>query len=68
MRELSYLNQGLTISITDKRTKDEQGNFIHDKFHSVDGLKEFVQYLDATREQLYCRCDKHGRRKKRYSR
>ena len=52
MRELSYLNQGLTISITDKRTKDEQGNFIHDKFHSVDGLKEFVQYLDATREQL----------------
>ena len=52
MRELSYLNQGLTISITDKRTKDEQGDYIHDEFYSVDGLKEFVEYLDATREQL----------------
>jgi DNA gyrase subunit B len=52
MRELSYLNQGLTISITDKRVKDEQGNYVHNEYHSVDGLKEFVRYLDATREQL----------------
>jgi len=52
MRELSYLNQGLTISITDKRSKDEKGDYIHDEYHSVDGLKEFVRYLDATREQL----------------
>ncbi len=52
MRELSYLNQGLTISITDKRNKDEKGDYIHDEYHSVDGLKEFVRYLDATREQL----------------
>jgi DNA gyrase subunit B len=52
MRELSYLNQGLTITITDKRNKDEKGDYIHDKYYSVDGLKEFVRYLDATREQL----------------
>ena len=52
MRELSYLNQGLTISITDKRNKDEKGEYIHDEYLSVDGLKEFVRYLDATREQL----------------
>jgi DNA gyrase subunit B len=52
MRELSYLNQGLTITITDKRNKDDQGNYIQDKYKSVDGLREFVRYLDATREQL----------------
>ena len=52
MRELSYLNQGVTITITDKRDKDEEGNFVHETFYSEDGLKEFVRYLDATREQL----------------
>jgi len=52
MRELSYLNQGVTVTITDKRNKDEEGNFINEVFYSEDGLKEFVRYLDATREQL----------------
>ncbi len=52
MRELSFLNQGVTISITDKRTKDDEGNFIHEEFLSTEGLVEFVRYLDATREQL----------------
>ena len=52
MRELSFLNQGVTITITDKRTKDDEGNFIHEEFLSTEGLKEFVKYLDATREQL----------------
>lgn len=52
MRELSFLNQGVTVAITDKRNKDDEGNFIHDSFFSEDGLKEFVRYLDATREQL----------------
>jgi DNA gyrase subunit B len=52
MRELSFLNQGVTVSITDKRDKDEEGNFVHETFYSEDGLKEFVRYLDATREQL----------------
>jgi DNA gyrase subunit B len=52
MRELSFLNKGLTITITDKREKDDEGNFINDKFYSDEGLPEFIRYLDATREQL----------------
>ena len=52
LRELSFLNKGLTISITDKREKDEEGNFITETFHSTEGLPEFVSYLDASREQL----------------
>ncbi|HIE45687.1 MAG TPA: type IIA DNA topoisomerase subunit B, partial [Flavobacteriaceae bacterium] len=52
MRELSYLNQGVKITITDKRKKDDEGNFISEEFFSNEGLSEFVRYLDATREQL----------------
>jgi len=52
LRELSYLNKGLRISITDKRNTDDEGNFIFEEFHSEIGLSEFVHYLDATREQL----------------
>ncbi len=52
LRELSFLNKGLTITITDKRNKDEEGNFINEKFYSDEGLPEFIRYLDATREQL----------------
>ena len=52
LRELSYLNQEITITLTDKREKDDEGNFVFDKFYSEEGLKEFIQYLDATREQL----------------
>ena len=52
LRELSFLNAGITITLTDKREKDEEGNFIGEVFHSEGGLKEFVEYLDATREKL----------------
>ena len=52
MRELSYLNKGVTISITDRRQKDEEGNFVSDKFYSDQGLKEFVRFLDSNREPL----------------
>jgi len=52
LRELSYLNQGLTITIKDLRNKDEEGNPIYEEFYSEEGLKEFIRYLDATREQL----------------
>ncbi|MGA9269831.1 MAG: toprim domain-containing protein, partial [Lutimonas sp.] len=52
LRELSYLNQGVTITITDRRETDDEGNFVYEEFYSEDGLKEFVKYLDATREQL----------------
>ncbi|MCD6597922.1 MAG: DNA topoisomerase (ATP-hydrolyzing) subunit B [Bacteroidales bacterium] len=52
LRELSYLNQCVTITITDKRNMDEEGNPIYEEFYSEEGLKEFIRYLDATREQL----------------
>ncbi|MFD0993259.1 DNA topoisomerase (ATP-hydrolyzing) subunit B [Tenacibaculum geojense] len=52
MRELAYLNKGITVVITDKRNKDDEGNFISETFHSNEGLSEFVKYLDSTREQL----------------
>jgi len=52
MRELAFLNKKLTITITDKRQKDDEGNFISDKFYSDIGLPEFVAYLDSTRQQI----------------
>jgi DNA gyrase subunit B len=52
LRELAFLNKGVTLTITDKRNLDENGEFMHEVFHSEDGLKEFVQYLDDTREKL----------------
>ena len=52
LRELSFLNKGLTITLTDRRTKDDEGNEITETFYSDRGLPEFIEYLDATREQL----------------
>ena len=52
MRELSYLNKGITITFTDKREVDKDGNFISEIFHSTEGLKEYVRYLDANREPI----------------
>ncbi|MDF0716029.1 DNA topoisomerase (ATP-hydrolyzing) subunit B [Muricauda sp. 334s03] len=52
MRELAYLNKGVTITLTDKRNKDEKGEFISETFHSNEGLKEFIKFLDGTREPL----------------
>ena len=52
MRELSFLNKGITIKLTDKRRKDEQGNFIHEIFHSDEGLKEYIRFLDSNREAI----------------
>lgn len=52
MRELSYLNKGVTITMTDKRTKDENGEFVSETFYSEEGLKEFIKFLDGNREQL----------------
>ena len=52
MRELSFLNKGLIISITDKRNQDEEGNDIEETFVSEEGLKEFVKYLDENREPI----------------
>ena len=52
LRELSYLNKGLTITLTDRRQKDDEGNEITETFFSEIGLPEFIAYLDATRERL----------------
>jgi DNA gyrase subunit B len=65
MRELAYLNKGIKISLTDKRHKDEAGNFLGEVFLSQGGLKEFVEFLDANREKLiedciYLESDKYG--------
>ncbi len=49
MRELSFLNKGLTISIKDNRSKDKDGNPVFETFHSKEGLSEFIQYLDKGR-------------------
>lgn len=52
LRELAYLNKGIHISLTDHREKDAEGNFPIEDFYSEGGLREFVSYLDATRERL----------------
>ncbi|WP_281323531.1 DNA topoisomerase (ATP-hydrolyzing) subunit B [Flavobacterium aestivum] len=52
MRELAFLNKGITIAFTDKREKDKDGNFISETFHSTEGLKEYIRYLDGNREPI----------------
>jgi DNA gyrase subunit B len=52
MRELAFLNKGITITLTDRRQTDENGNNYSVKFHSEGGLREFAQYLDRNRESL----------------
>ncbi len=52
MRELAYLNAGITLVLTDKRSKDENGDPKSETFHSDEGLKEFVEYIDEAREKL----------------
>ena len=51
MRELSFLNKGIVLSITDKRNK-EDGEFVSETFKSDEGLKEFIRFLDENREPL----------------
>lgn len=62
LRELSFLNKGITLTIEDKREFEENGNgngnengepvFRHDKYYSDEGLKEFVTFLDSARERI----------------
>ena len=52
MRELSFLNKGISINLTDRRTKDDKGDFINERFFSNDGLKEFIRFLDSNREPI----------------
>ena len=64
MRELAYLNAGITITLTDMRP-DEEGNTKQEVFHAKDGLKEFVRYVDRHRTHLlddviYLKTEKQG--------
>ncbi len=52
MRELAFLNKGIRLSITDEREQDEEGNFLTESFFSEGGLKEYVTYLDASRDAI----------------
>lgn len=52
MRELSFLNKGIRITLVDDRQKDENGNPISDEFYSQGGLREFVMYIDGAKEKL----------------
>jgi DNA gyrase subunit B len=52
MRELAFLNKGITVIIIDKREKDDKGEFVSETFYSEEGLPEFIKYLDETREPI----------------
>ncbi|MCB4798660.1 DNA topoisomerase (ATP-hydrolyzing) subunit B [Neotamlana laminarinivorans] len=52
LRELAYLNKGITIHLIDKRSTKEDGEFEGETFHSEEGLKEFIKFLDGNREPL----------------
>jgi DNA gyrase subunit B len=53
LRELAFLNKGIKLTLVDKREQDESTeSFRSTTFHSEEGLKEFIQFLDANREKL----------------
>ena len=65
MRELAYLNKGITITLTDKRVKEEDGNNKQETFHSEEGVKEFVRFLNSSNTPLiedviYLNTEKQG--------
>ncbi|MDY5969404.1 MAG: DNA topoisomerase (ATP-hydrolyzing) subunit B [Bacteroidales bacterium] len=65
LRELSYLNKGITITLTDQRPLDD-GTLQHVMFHSKNGLRDFIKYLDENRgqalipEPIYIEGEKQG--------
>ena len=52
LRELSFLNKGITLSIKDCRIKNEKDEYPSEVFHSKEGLKEFIRFLDESREPI----------------
>ena len=52
MRELAYLNAGIRITLTDRRVVNDEGKFKQEVFYSEEGLKEFVRYLESSRDHL----------------
>ncbi|MDR1102830.1 MAG: DNA topoisomerase (ATP-hydrolyzing) subunit B [Tannerella sp.] len=52
LRELAFLNAGIRLSLTDRRVQKDDGSYKTELFHSDEGLKEFVRYIDRTKESL----------------
>ena len=52
LRDLAFLNAGITLTLTDRRELDAEGNPRREVFHSDDGLSEFVRYIDSSKEPL----------------
>lgn len=52
LRELAFLNKGITITLTDEREKQEDGTFKQETFFSKEGLNEFVKYIDSAKEPI----------------
>ena len=52
LRELAFLNKGITITLTDERVKEENGEFKSETFYSEGVLKEFVEFIDGNREGI----------------
>ena len=53
LRELAYLNKGITITLTDLRHQNEEGEYIHETFYSEEGVKEFVRFINNTSTPLF---------------
>jgi DNA gyrase subunit B len=65
LRELSFLNKKIKLTLTDRRETNDDGTYPTETFYSEGGLKEFVTFLDSTRERLidepiYLESDKYG--------
>ena len=65
LRDLAFLNAGITLTLTDMRDKDEEGNAKKEVFFSETGLDDFVQYIDSNKEHLindiiHISIEKHG--------
>ena len=65
LRELAYLNAGIRISLTDRRVVNEDGSFKSENFYSEEGLREFVRFIESSREHLindviYLNTEKQG--------
>ena len=52
LRELAFLNAGISLTLTDKRVTKEDGSYKSELFRSEEGLKEFVRYVDRSKESL----------------
>ncbi|HOM62705.1 MAG TPA: DNA topoisomerase (ATP-hydrolyzing) subunit B [Dysgonamonadaceae bacterium] len=52
LRELAFLNAGITLTLTDKRVVKDDGSYKSEKFYSENGLEEFVKYIDRAKEPL----------------